>query len=202
MKVNQKGLVIFNAMKIKFNAPVTLTFGLICTLVLGLDQLTGGMVMPFFILNATFNSTNPFDYLHLFSYTMGHANWEHLIGNFSMILVLGPLLEEKYGSKNLLYMMGVTALVSAVLNILLFNNNVLGASGIVFMFILLSSFASFRQGYIPLTFVLVFILYIGTEVIHSFENDHISQFGHIMGGICGAFFGFFNTSHKSSTSDL
>ena len=94
------------------------------------------------------------------------------------------MLEEKYGSKNLLSMMLVTAISSAVLNLIFFNVNVLGASGIVFMLILLSSFTGFQRGNIPLTFVLVFILYIGREVVDSFEADNISQFGHIFGGIC------------------
>jgi len=100
----------------------------------------------------------------------------------------------------LLSMMLITAIVSAVFNLIFMNNNVLGASGIVFMLILLSSFTGFRDGNIPMTFVLVFILYIGKEVMSSFEPDNVSQFGHIMGGICGGFFGFF--ANKSQTKEI
>jgi membrane associated rhomboid family serine protease len=180
-------------MKIKYNSPVILTYALLCTVVLVLS-LTFGKQSSFqhlFVLHNEFNFGNLVDYFTLFSYTLGHADWGHLIGNFSLILVVGPMLEEKYGSKNLLSMMLVTAIVSAVFNLIFMNSNVLGASGIVFMLILLSSFTGFQDGNIPMTFVLVFILYIGKEVMNSFEADNISQFGHIMGGVCGGFFGFY-----------
>ena len=144
-----------------------------------------------FILHGNFNTGNVIDYLRLFTYVVGHANWTHLIGNFALILVVGPILEEKYGSANLFKMIVITALVTALINIVFFQDNVLGASGIAFMLVLLSSFSSFQKGHIPLTFILVFLLYIGREVVNSFEADYVSQFGHIMGGICGGMFGFF-----------
>ena len=58
------------------------------------------------------------------------------------------------------------------------------------MFIILSSFTNGRAGTIPLTFVLVALLYLGEEVISSFEDDNISQFGHILGGVIGGGFGY------------
>jgi membrane associated rhomboid family serine protease len=179
-------------MKIKYNSPVILTYALLCTLVLVFSLVLGtdSSFQHLFILHSNFDFGSLVDYFSLFSYVLGHANWSHLIGNFSLILVVGPMLEEKYGSSNLLAMMLITAIVSAIFNLLFMNNNVLGASGIVFMLILLSSFTGFRDGNIPMTFVLVFVLYIGKEVMNSFEPDNISQFGHIMGGICGGFFGF------------
>lgn len=188
-------------MKIKYNSPVILTYAILCTVVLIFSGLFGKGFQSFFVLYSNFNIGSVVDYFRLFSYTAGHADWSHLIGNFSLILIVGPMLEEKYGSKNLLSMMLVTAISSAVLNLIFFNVNVLGASGIVFMLILLSSFTGFQRGNIPLTFVLVFILYIGREVVDSFEVDNISQFGHIFGGICGGFFGFFSTRKKLNSSD-
>ncbi|MEM6298750.1 MAG: rhomboid family intramembrane serine protease, partial [Bacteroidota bacterium] len=47
-----------------------------------------------------------------------------------------------------------------------------------------------KAGQIPLTFILVALLYVGREVMAVLENDNISQFAHIIGGICGAAFGF------------
>ncbi len=180
-------------MKIKYNSPVILTYALVCTIVLILSQSLGERFQQYFILYNGFSFSNPVDYFRLFSYTAGHANWTHLISNFALILVVGPMLEEKYGSKYLLFMMLITAFVSGITNLLFFTDNAHGASGIVFMLVLLSSFTSFKSGNIPLTFVLVFILYIGKEVMQSFESDNISQFGHIIGGLCGGFFGFLNS---------
>ena len=180
-------------MKVQYNSPVILTYAIACAVVLTLSYVLGPAIKNLFILRNSFNPINLLDYFRLVSYVVGHADWSHLVGNFALILVVGPLLEEKYGAPKLIKMIIVTALVTAALNIIFFNNNVLGASGIVFMLILLSSFSSFQQGHIPLTFILVFILYIGREVVNSFENDQVSQFGHIMGGICGGLFGFYGS---------
>jgi membrane associated rhomboid family serine protease len=177
-------------MKLEYNAPVILTFTLLATAVMIIDSIFGSFTSALFTFRGTFDFAAPLDYVRLFSYTMGHANWPHLMGNFAIILLIGPILEEKYGSTDLLFMMGITALVSSSLSILFFDNGGLGASGIVFMLIMLSSFANFRSGTIPMTFILVALLYLGEEVVRAFSNDNISQFGHIVGGLVGGLFGF------------
>ena len=126
----------------------------------------------------------------MFTHIIGHADWNHLLGNFSLILLIGPLLEEKYGSKSMAFMITTTAVVTALLHTFFFTGGLLGASGIVFMLILLGSFANIKQGHIPLTFILIVILYLGKEFIYSFSYDNISQFAHIIGGIVGSGFGF------------
>lgn len=177
-------------MKIQYNAPVTLSFTIICVLVLGSNSVLFDQVMPYFTVYPHMDIGNPVDYFRLFSHVMGHGGWDHLVGNFTFILLLGPILEEKYGSQQLLFMMFITALITGILNVLIFSTGLLGASGIVFMFILLSSVVNAQKGKIPLTFILVALLFLGKEVMGILENDQISQFAHIVGGICGAAFGF------------
>ena len=184
-------------MKLEYNAPVILSFTLIATTVMIVDTIFGGFTHSLFAFPGTFDFGAPLDYFRLFSYTAGHANWPHLMGNFAIILLIGPILEEKYGSADLLFMMVVTALVSSTLSIMLFDNGGLGASGIVFMFIILSSFVNYKTGTIPMTFVLVALLYLGEEVVRAFSNDNISQFGHIVGGIVGGLFGFKLAGHRA-----
>jgi len=99
-------------------------------------------------------------------------------------------------------MMLITALVTGILNVLLFNSYLMGASGVVFMMILLSSFTNFSRGEIPLTFILVLILYMGVQVFSSFEQDNISHFAHIIGGLCGSFFGFLRGAPPASQRRL
>ncbi|WP_020526346.1 rhomboid family intramembrane serine protease [Flexithrix dorotheae] len=185
-------------MKLHYNAPVTLTYTIICTGVLLINNLTGGLIMNLFTVYPIMNFANPIDYFRLFSHVIGHGSWDHLAGNFTFILLLGPILEEKYSSKTLLKMIVLTAFITGVINILIFPSGLLGASGIVFMMILLSSFVNFRQGHIPLTFVLVVILFLGKEITNIFAQDNVSQFAHILGGICGGVFGFY----KGSASKL
>jgi membrane associated rhomboid family serine protease len=109
-----------------------------------------------------------------------------------MILVIGPFVEERYGKRRLVVMIAVTALITGLCNVVFFKNVVLlGASGIVFMLILLASFVNVKQGQIPVTVILVAVLYIGNEIVKGVTlNDHTSQMGHIIGGLCGATYGF------------
>ncbi len=86
-------------------------------------------------------------------------------------------------------MMVITALLTGLVNSLFFSTGLMGASGIAFMLILLSSFTNIVEGEIPLTFILVAILFLGREVIGSLESDDISQFAHIAGGVAGSVFG-------------
>ncbi|MDD7281206.1 rhomboid family intramembrane serine protease [Floccifex sp.] len=177
-------------MKIKNNAPVTVGFVLACCLVLVLNAVSNNKLMPYFV---TYRSslTDPFTYIRLFSYILGHADLSHLTSNMTFILLLGPMIEEKYGSKKLLKMILITALIGSLLNTLLFSNQALcGASGIVFMMIVVSSITSVRHKEIPLTLILVFVFFIGKEIYSAiFEQDSISQLTHIAGGFCGAYFG-------------
>jgi membrane associated rhomboid family serine protease len=121
---------------------------------------------------------------------LGHESWRHLLSNLMVVLLIGPLLEEKYGSRKLLAMVCVTAGVTGVLNVVLFNTGLLGASGVAFMLIVLGSMVNLRRGEVPLTFVLVAGLFIGGEIAAAVREDNVSQFAHIVGGLCGAAFGF------------
>lgn len=110
----------------------------------------------------------------------------------TLLLVLGPPLEEKYGSKTLLIGIALTAVTSGILQCILFPNAaLLGASGIVFMLIMLSSLAGMKSGQIPLTLLLVAALYLGDQVYSIlFVRDNVANFMHIVGGACGTAFGF------------
>lgn len=179
-------------MKISFNSPVILGFTLICLAALILNFFTGGLANLLFFSVYRSPMFAPLSYFRLIGHVFGHANWSHFIGNITLILVVGPLLEEKYGSKKMMLVIFVTAIVTGLANIILFPHiRLLGASGVVFALILLASFASIQQGEIPLTFILVAILYIGGEIIDGiFVQDNISHLTHILGGGVGASLGF------------
>jgi membrane associated rhomboid family serine protease len=186
-------------MRIKYNAPTVLTFALLSALVLLLSRtLLPGLADHWFMVpgKGNFHPGSLRNWLSIFTHTMGHASWPHLIGNFSVILLVGPMLEESYGSLSLLLMMAITALATGLLNVFLFRSSLMGASGVVFMMILLASFTNFSHGEIPLTFILVLILYLGGQLLESFRSDNISQFAHIVGGFCGSLFGFFRPPRR------
>ncbi len=178
------------ALRIKYNAPVILTFSILAAAIFFVNQSMLNSFDGFVSLNPHSDFSNPFAMPTLFTYILGHASIDHLLGNLTFILLLGPIMEEKYGSRNMLIMILITALVTAIIQISLFDTGLWGASGIVFMLIILISFANVRDGEIPVSFILVVLLFIGKEILYSLQPDHVSQFAHILGGICGGFFGF------------
>lgn len=189
-------------MRLKYNSPVILTFTLASTVVylcityIGtlntffLNSGSGFTLNEYFLVPGNLDNAGFPQYLSIITHILGHSSWEHLLSNFSLILLIGPILEEKYGSGKIFLMIIITALLTGLLNILFLSSGLLGASGIVFMLILLSSITNYRNGDIPITFVLVVILYLGKELWGALEEDQISQFGHILGGVMGAIFGF------------
>lgn len=175
------------------NAPVILAMTVISLLCLLANTISNGWVNS--ITAAYYTAWNdPSMYLRLFTHIFSHADLAHYTNNFLMILAVGPMVEEKYGSIRLAVMIAVTALITGLINVIFFQNvAVLGASGIVFMLILLASFTNIQQGKLPLTVLLVGALYIGNEMIAGFtQDDNISRISHIAGGLCGAVFGFFH----------
>ena len=178
--------------KITYNAPFVLTYSLICLLVLLASGLTEGKsTVHVFSVHGTDSLTNLLAYPRMIGHALGHVNFPHLLGNLTIILLIGPILEEKYGTRDLTIMAVITAAVTGLLHMLFFQGMLLGASGIVFMFIVLSSLVNVKRKTVPLTFILVCIIFLGNEFALSFEDDSVSQFAHILGGICGSVFGFF-----------
>jgi membrane associated rhomboid family serine protease len=181
-----------------YNSPVILTFALAACVVLGADGLSSGRLTPWlFATYPGFEFAHPAFYFRLISHVLGHKNWIHLSANFSVILLIGPMIEEKYGSMPLVKMMLITALVTGILNAAFFTTGLLGASGLVFMMILLASFTNHKEGEIPLTFVLVVVLFLAKEAVQAFNQDDISQFAHIIGGLCGSLFGFLRGGRRA-----
>jgi GlpG protein len=174
-------------LRITYNAPVVLTFALAAVAAFIITRVAPSAQQWF----VSYPRLGPAQtYAGLFTHILGHASWEHLLSNFMLILLIGPILEERHGSLALLGMILLAALVTGLANLALGSYGVLGASGIAFMMILLASMVNVRDGEIPLSFVVVVVIYIGGEIVHSFNKDQVSHMAHIVGGAVGAVFGF------------
>lgn len=183
---------------VSFNAPVILGFTILCFVVLILDQITRQATTNALFSVYRSSLLSPLTYVRFFGHVLGHAGWEHFIGNIMLILIVGPLLEEKYGSSNILFVILTTALVTGVIHFIFFPGvRLLGASGVVFALILLSSLTSITEGKIPLTFILVAVIYIGEQIYQGvFIKDNVSNLTHIVGGITGSCLGYVMYKHK------
>ena len=192
--------------RITFNAPVTLCFVALCFIATLLGYVTSDAST--YLLFATYAGSllDPLFYVRLFTHVLGHSGWDHFASNMIYILLLGPLLEEKYGSKPLIGVILVTALTSSVINAIFMPNiALLGASGVCFAFIIMGSVTNIREGEIPLTFILVFVVFIGQQVFVGLTvDDSISNLSHIIGGIVGGISGFalMRTTQKQQISEL
>ena len=152
-------------MQLQYNSPLILTFFLLSLAVFFLGQWTNGWTTMHLFCVYRSSLKDPLFYVRLFGHVLGHASWDHFLNNMLLLLVIGPPMEEKYGSVPLL-------------------------EGIVFMLIMLASLSGFSGG-IPVTMLLVAALYLGQQVYDIIlVHDNVANFMHIVGGICGTGFGY------------
>ena len=173
--------------KLQLNAPVILGFFFISLLSLVLGFLTSGAstTAAFSVYRASL--LDPLTYVRFFGHIFGHANLTHFSSNMLLLLIVGPPLEKLYGSKTIALGIMAAALITGILQFVFFPHTILlGASGIVFMLIMLSSFSGAKAGQIPVTLILVALMYLGQEVYSIFFiRDNVANLIHIVGGICG-----------------
>ena len=183
---------------ITFNAPAVLWFVILCFGAMILNALTGGLTNRLLFSTYRASLLNPLTWLRLFTHVFGHVSWQHFIGNMTYILLLGPMLEEKYGWRRLIGVMAVTAGITGVVHTVLFPGAALcGASGIVFAFILMTSFTGFREGELPVTVILTAAVFIGQQVYEGiFVRDNVSNLTHILGGAVGGVTGYMLNRRK------
>lgn len=179
-------------LRIKLNAPVILSLAAVSLIAALLNYLTEGVSGRLLFMTYHSPLLSPMTWVRAFTHIFGHADWAHLMGNMSYLLLLGPMLEEKYSSKTLAAVIAITAFGTSLVNYIFFPQVALcGASGVVFAFILLSSFTSFQEGEIPITFLLVAVFFIGQQIYEEITvQDQISNMAHIVGGIIGGFLGY------------
>ena len=177
---------------IRFNAPVVLTFALLALLATFLGIWTDGAVTARYFSVYRSSLSDALTYLRFFTHVLGHSDYSHYMGNMLLLLLVGPNVEEKYGHKRVFWFILITALVTGLVQFIFFPGTMLlGASGVVFMMIVLSSFTETKRDGIPITLILVVIFYLGGEIVDGlFTADNISQLTHIIGGVLGLIFGF------------
>lgn len=177
-------------MKITFTSPVILAILFISTIVLLLSNAGFNLESSFM-----FNPYRPLSFGTL-AHIFGHANLNHLMSNMLLLLLVGPSVEDRFGSNTLIMMILIASILIAIVHFILSpGTGLMGASGIVFMLIILNSFAGNNDNdtnkiEIPLPLILVAGFYLGKEFLNMAQVDNVSQMAHITGGICGIVFGF------------
>lgn len=176
----------------EYNSTIILSFFFLSLIVLMINKLTKGKTNKILFSSYRSSLLNPLTYVRLITHILGHQTRSHFTNNFIYILLIGPMLEEKYGSINILKMIIITAIITGIINSTITKNRILGSSGIVFMMIILSSLVNLTNNKIPLTLVLICLFYIVNEILDGLtKKDNVSHLGHLIGAICGFVFGFY-----------
>ena len=193
--------VNFNLNNIKFdyNSKVIISYLIICLIAWFLNIITRGKSNKLLFESYRSSPFNPLTYIRMFTHSIGHRDWDHLVSNFLIILLIGPMIEEKYGSTNLIIMFLITSFIIAIFNILFSNYSILGASGNVYMLIVLSAFSNVQEGTIPITVVLICLFYVIGELKRTIteRKSKVYHDGHLIGALCGLAFGIFFLTHTS-----
>lgn len=221
--------------KFSYDAPITLTFVFLSIFLCILNSVAfKGNLDNYFLASPTSaGGTMPFDlknfasYVKLIFYFLGAAGWTSLFANLLFVLLLGPQIEEYYGSVIIGIMMIVSSLFSGVLNACFCKMPLQGPLSVVFMLIFLNAFISFSKKKVPFSFFAVFILYIlflifemksvkqsalstdGKEIlVNVFTSGEIALKIAVCfaGGLCGSLFAFLaspktRATKKSETSE-
>ena len=188
-----------SSIQFDYNSKVILTYLFICLGAWLINKISGGKTNKLLFESYRSSPLNPLTYIRMFTHCIGHKDLDHLISNFLYILLVGPMIEEKYGSINLIVMFLITSLVIGLFNTIISNYVITGASGNVYMLIVLSSFSNITEGKIPLTLILILIFYVISEIKDSVTgaNKGVYHGGHLLGALCGIAFGFYFLYFKS-----
>jgi len=185
---------------ISYDAPVTLTFVLASIVFFLLnsyvpflkDNISKWILMsPAKSGDFLFNVKSPLSYFRMIFYVFGAPeNPMSFFSSLIFILLLGPAMEERYGSIIIGIMMAISTLFSGVLNTCFCDNSLTGATCIVFMMIFLNAFLSMQKKKIPASFLVVFVLFVFREILEVNPNGPVGIIINICGGLCGSLFAF------------
>lgn len=103
-----------------------------------------------------------------------------------MIVVLGPIIEERIGSIQLAFISILTILINGILYSILFTQKLYGPTCVAYMMILLAYFVNIKKGERPISFILILLVIIlvnGDQAMQNFRD----VFSIFIGTVCGIF---------------
>ena len=192
------------SLKFSYDAPVTITFSLVCIIVFLLDKFVFKNYLGTNILCSPtaasgvlpFNFGEVLSYPRLILYVFSSTSVSLLLTNLIFIILLGPSMEERYGSVVIGIMIAVSSLFSGVLTACFCKESLTGSAPIVFMMIFLSAFMSFSKKKLPMSFIMIIGMFIAVEILNKGANGVVGVLINMAGGLCGSLFAFL-TSPKA-----
>ena len=100
---------------ILYNSPVILTFALLSLLALGLGKLTDGWTTQNLFCVYRSSLTDWLTYPRFFLHVLGHPDFAAYCSNIVILLVVGPMAEERFGGKRILLAIALTLILVLIL---------------------------------------------------------------------------------------
>jgi membrane associated rhomboid family serine protease len=205
--------------KIMFDAPVTIVFVLLTIAVYFVNIMMKESLIPMMFTcrslkaadpEAAFNLKNALDYARLILHVFAYTDFPTLLINAVILLLLGSILEERYGSLMLFIMIFIAALVSGVLAVCSPQVPFTGTDSIIFMMIFLLSLTALAKHTVQVSWLLAFIAFTaykaygftttGTKNLSAIIQDNLGLLISLAAGICGSLAGFLIAPKKSRKS--
>jgi len=179
--------------RLTIEAPVVIGFCFSCVAIHILNDTVWPKLSFSLGIDDHFQPFSLMQYVRLLSHVFAHDGLQHIKGNMTNLLLVGPSSEHVFGSFNLMIIMIAVALSSAVTHVWFGKQwtRQLGASGICFALILLNSLVGARAGKIPLSFLLTAGLWISEEIWRLLlAQDGVSHHAHLTGALVGMAAGY------------
>ena len=170
--------------KVEYNSPVILTFIIICCALCIANYVTLGLVNNLLALRKLLS-------IQLVTHIFVHGDINHLTNNMLVILLVGPMVESKYGSGRTAMMILITSVIIGVLTVSIFHVGLLGASGIAYMILALSACSNIKNNKIPASALILLLFIVVSQILSAiFVRDNVSQGAHIIGLFMGVAWAF------------
>lgn len=180
-------------LKFSYDAPVSQSFVLISLVIFILD---------FFVLNLKLNQNylltptpvfsirDPLVILRTIIYIFGETDKVYLFTNLLFIILIGPVMEERYGSVIIGIMFFVAAFVTGSMSACFCKVAYRGCSSVVFMLLLLNAMMFFTKKTISATSITMVVLFICREFFIANPNGVVGTLIILAGGLAGSLFAF------------
>lgn len=201
--------------KINFDACVSICFCVAAFVIFFIDNFAlknASLVQKFFSAPGAkgaptpFNFSSPTDYLRLVFFVFGNESFLQVLFSCAFILPFGALMEERYGSPAVAFMIVICAFVSGVLNACLVPQSLCGAASVAIMLILLSSITSIAKNEIHLSSLLTLALCLGGNLYLCAQKNGLNRFGvisvfvQLAGALCASMAGFLTAPKTKRTA--
>lgn len=179
-------------LKLLADSKTVLIFAAICSALFIFDAATPGLNLAQILFTCpgnrdsfvrAFDFFSPADYLKIILYAFGHSDVQEFFANLAILLLLGPVLEERYGSKMIALMTGISTLVTGVLCVSLSPISLSGSSQIVFMMIFLTFLTERNRRSIKISWLALLCVYIFLEISVNLESKVIFEKEHSMAAV-------------------